>query len=765
MIPLRHSGSATRRAPLSDSAASNVPQGSPTGWRIAAAVILLVLAIAALPLLTGYSQPRWDAVDLFEPSFALVGDSIRSGHFLKWDPWSGGGAPDWTQPELGTTSPVLIAFAAVFSKPEIGYLAYWLSVWAFGGLGMLLLARHAGCSPAGGVIAACGFAASGFYTGHAEHLTSLYSLSFVPWVLWRFDAGLDKMDWKRGIEAGGLYGLSALGGYPEFTILTPGFLALWGGARLLSRDARMSGPRRSLSATALWLSTIAIGALIFCMPYAGLVLSTHGYTDYIGPRARDVAISSNLLPAGALTTFASPYLANLNLPPNPVWPATDEPMTSVYTGAACLTLALFALRREKWRWAVAAIALFFLACALGNQLPVRGWLYDFAPPTRYFRNPSLFRPYALLLIGYLSALGARDLARLGISARLGFPRLRFLGLAIATACAALTAFAVVSHGAGKSAPWERLGIAHVAVVWLGLAALAWLLYSGSVSASRFLALAAALACLDAIGAVYISATVSEPVQPWYTEPNKNHSAAMDLTSSGLSRSLAPPEALGPGINNRNLLIKLPVLDNYTSRQDLRNRFLVQIVADPRLNRMALGADRMWFTAAADWQAPDDAAFGLWQRRMADSPGAPVIFLHSPRQMLALAPQGASPERLTLPAESPQAGIAIPADITHLAYQPDVLSFQYDAPSPGYLVVTDRWADGWQVNVNGQPRAVLGADFLYRAVQVDSGKNVIRFVYAPRGFLPLFALSWFTLLLAAAWQVRNLLLRFRHASHV
>jgi hypothetical protein len=50
--------------------------------------------------------------------------------------------------------------------------------------------------------------------------------------------------------------------------------------------------------------------------------------------------------------------------------------------------------------------------------------------------------------------------------------------------------------------------------------------------------------------------------------------------------------------------------------------------------------------------------------------------------------------------------------------------------------------------------VLGADFIFRAVAVEPGANVIRFLYKPRWFLP-FA-TWSALLLIAAWQCLRML---------
>jgi hypothetical protein len=281
------------------------------------------------------------------------------------------------------------------------------------------------------------------------------------------------------------------------------------------------------------------------------------------------------------------------------------------------------------------------------------------------------------------------------------------------------------------------------------------LKAGRVAPKGFLVLAAGLACVDGLGALYMSsATLREEPTPWLQAGNAGHSGTMDLTPAGLDRDLVPPDYLGQPIDNRNLLVKKAVFDNYTSHQILRNRFQEQIKIDPLLSRMATGRDRMWFSAAAAWRAPDDASFDLFQRRVHELGGVPILMLHSPEQMLALAP-----ENSRQPPPQPEAAEAtgapcIAAVISELTYQPNLLSFRYDAPSRGYLLVTDRWADGWEATVNDQPQPVLGGDLIYRAVEVDAGPNRVRLVYSPRGFRPLLGLSWGTLFLAAAWQCRR-----------
>jgi len=67
------------------------------------------------------------------------------------------------------------------------------------------------------------------------------------------------------------------------------------------------------------------------------------------------------------------------------------------------------------------------------------------------------------------------------------------------------------------------------------------------------------------------------------------------------------------------------------------------------------------------------------------------------------------------------------------------------------MVTDRWAPGWRATVNGQPAATFGADFIFRAVAVRRGENVVRFTYQPAGYPWLLALSWLTLACVLGWS--------------
>ena len=48
-----------------------------------------------------------------------------------------------------------------------------------------------------------------------------------------------------------------------------------------------------------------------------------------------------------------------------------------------------------------------------------------------------------------------------------------------------------------------------------------------------------------------------------------------------------------------------------------------------------------------------------------------------------------------------------------------------------LVLVDTWFPGWIAEVDGRPRPILRANYLFRAVPVPVGRAVVRFDYRPR----------------------------------
>jgi len=730
-------------------------------WFIAALLLAAVFIIGNLALVAGKAAPIWDAQDFFAPSYTLIADHARAGRIVLWNPWQSAGSPDFAEPELGNASPVAILIGAALGGTEAGFRGYWLLIWFLGPVGMLLLARHVGAPPWGAFVVASAFAFCGFYTSHAEHTSSLYSFSCLPFIVWRFDVALRSRKIRAAAEAGAIWGLSALGGYPQFTILTGIFIFLWAVGRYFCSttskpshaDAAAHRFRRDpyMSLAAL-VVVLGVGIVVLAPAYFAILHEAgSGFSDRVGPRSRQEAVQSNAIEPAALQTFASPYLTTVKIwNYETLWPHTDISMTNVYAGGLVTCLALFAVINcpgSRWRWWLILIAVFFLVCSVGNKLPVRGWLYDYCPPTRYFRNPGLFVAYAIFSVCLLAMLGTRDLAT-DLNNSSSRPWKNLLAASVlGTLCAVPVYFHTISHlhDRGPLVKWANW---YLFWTWLGCVVVSVLL----VLIPRSRRLLPILLVVLAIGGGLLCSKVSWPVMYSTDEPrqtwnfiNAHHNPELKLGS--LNRELRSPTDtpelaqsttyLG---TNDNVPLRIPTLINYVV---LQNRFLRGFLQDPMLRSMALGKDRIWFAADAATVVPSDMMFAAFLRR-SDSLGAPVAVVHSPADMMKIRERDPSHA-----SDSSQAGVISqlpPAQriaATLSRYTPNHLDLIVSCPQDGWILVTDRWSWSWRARVNGEPAEVLGADFIFRAVRVKAGINRIAFSFRPPLYLVLLIISWST----------------------
>lgn len=73
----------------------------------------------------------------------------------------------------------------------------------------------------------------------------------------------------------------------------------------------------------------------------------------------------------------------------------------------------------------------------------------------------------------------------------------------------------------------------------------------------------------------------------------------------------------------------------------------------------------------------------------------------------------------------------PGEVKNFVLEPNEVRFNYAAQTGGILVLTDSYAEGWQVEVNGQPAQLLRVDGVFRGVKIDqAGEYSVRFWFRP-----------------------------------
>ena len=725
-------------------------------WTTAAFFLAAILLLCNVRLVTGKRAPLWDAWAFYGPEFSLIADHARAGHFLLWDPWVNGGGPDHADPTTGAASPIEVLIAVLAGGTRAGFVTYWLLIWFLGPLGFLLLARHLGAPPWGGFVVVLGIAFCSFYTGHAEHTSFVYSFSLLPWFIWRLDRALLARSLWAAVQAGALWGLSALGGYPQLTFLSACFFSLWALGRCCFSESpqpqQNETPNRpplafTISALALAFS---VGAVVLAPSYAGLFTEGTGYTDRAGALPREYAISSNELDPGTLLTFASPYLHLLKYPGlNPgLWPKSDVSVMGNYIGGLPLIFALLAIvtrPTSPWRLWLLGIALFAMLCAVGDHLPVRGWLYDFLPPTRYFRHSGTFRAYAIFAAAVFAVAGTQELQR-GRGGNSPQVWKRLASLSVAIAIAAFFSYRhVISQGWRLADGFPR---AHhqLILVWAG-SCLIFLLF---LISPRMRKAAPALLCFLALTDVFYTARISEPLVsdegffvPLWASIDAHHKTGLALPD--LERQLTPPKWLPAVPNDGNIAARVATLFNDAT---MANHFHIDFAMHPVLSGMATGSNRIWFADQTATVTISDLKYQAFVKRV-EALGAPIVVLHRPEDMVKtpLDPANAYLKELEAISKLPAAH-EVEAD--EIAYTPNRLRFNAQCPSDGWLLVTDRWSHGWMATVNDLPVPVFGGDFIFRAIPVRAGENRIQLSYQPFAWKWLLLLSWSTLFIVFAW---------------
>jgi hypothetical protein len=723
-----------------------------TSWLFWIVALALVFAWINWDIVTGHAVAKWDADAQYMPWQMLVYDSAHAFKFALWDPWTNGGIPVSGDPQVAAFSPISCLIGLIFGGSTGVFRFYWLTIWWLGGLGVMLVARHFGVRPFLAFSIALGYLLSGIYVGNAEHTSIIFGYSAIPWIMWRIDAGWRYGSYLAFCQAGAVWGLSALSAYPAFTILSWCFAGLWIVGRLFQSrwkpdelDAQSGGLNRSRVVTGFLLASV-LGAIILAPTYFSFIYEAAGTTSRTEPLTREMVIADNPLPLGALGSFATPLVANKKLYVPDLWPHCDVSMLNVYTGAVVFVLAIFGIvakPRDFWRWWILGLGLLALACALAELLPFRGWLFDLVYPFRFFRHAALFRAYWLFDITILACFGATDLVKLVGTRSATWPRYTITSLT----CAFVACTMIVT--CGLSWPVEASVndfSARRLVLYCGVSAAAWLgmvmiRFVGRRGLAATGALIVTIAVFDAENVRSMSKGTmvarGSAAERW-TTLDATHSTSIDLSANGWFRqrsSVYDLTAKVPVPNNDQLINKTPAFFAYSTHL---NHFHSTLKDVPEVERTAVGDQRVWFSETPAKAVPSPANAEIFVN-VAHRLGSVPLILHTREQMLSA--QTANDDSLRSVADFKPMS---PLHARINEYQPEILAFEVEAPADGWVMVTDRWARSWQATVNGRVVEIEGANFLFRAIPVTAGTNVIKMVYRPLSPY-LVIMSWLTLL--------------------
>jgi hypothetical protein len=82
----------------------------------------------------------------------------------------------------------------------------------------------------------------------------------------------------------------------------------------------------------------------------------------------------------------------------------------------------------------------------------------------------------------------------------------------------------------------------------------------------------------------------------------------------------------------------------------------------------------------------------------------------------------------LPHANAAGAVSATARLTH--YENTQIDVDVDAPSGGLLLLNDVWHPWWRATVDGEPRDILRANVIFRAVALRPGHHMVKFTFHP-----------------------------------
>jgi hypothetical protein len=300
-----------------------------------AAIALCVMVFYWVPMTSSSASIQWEAADVHYPMQRYLSDRISPRRFPFWTPYVLSGYPILANPEVGAWYPPNWPFFLVGITPrtiqvELAFNAFLACLGAY-----LLISGHVQNRTAA-ILGAFAYGLSGFFAGHASHVSLFAGAAMFPWLL---------LAYRRAVDIAAVR-YAALG-------------ALVGGAAILagSRHAAVSSfVGLGLYAFADWWrerqrwlrkAAIAVFMLAGALACAAIQLLPFLELDALSTRAPGSSpIIEGLLHPGSLMTLVAPdWLGAISGDFKP----SDMAQSYFYAGLLLLPLAAIGVIKSRMR--------------------------------------------------------------------------------------------------------------------------------------------------------------------------------------------------------------------------------------------------------------------------------------------------------------------------------------------------------------------------------------------------------------------------------
>lgn len=756
---------------------------------------ILISVAASIP--SRKTHPAGDLLDYYIPLADWTSQRLIAQDSSCWNPEVGCGLDRLGPIHTSLCYPLTWIHAALGVRDALTLLGF-LHL-AIAGMGMFCWLRSLGVGSIPAILAATALEFG--LVGEWWWPPLLYAVSWTPWVLYTIDS-VHLSATTRWLVAVVVLSLQILAGFPQYMFYSLLFVGAYLVLKCIAdRSLRMLCHAASAALLALTISSVQLVPSYYYLQEtwrpSRLAPEEVHYLD-VGKRlddnslyrdACDLALQS--LNCAGYRTTSSPHSLSLR-------------DTFGYLGVFVPFVAFFAFAdRRQWRiwfFAIAALAGFYLSRGHAGLVPAYAILAKVVPLFGSFRTPDRLLVWTLFAVTALMGLGGQRLwpdrqPRAVSRTQLAIAAFAYLGL---MALSFLFYFEV------------RAFTYTSALFLLGIAPL----FVGSSLLAR-----GRLARLLPVGAVCVASLADLWLAAGYVCRFREYPSAFFTSIHGEKGRLLRAEELGalaqragkeriyiaeayqPVMRTSALpaFRTLPLYEPLSpARHFVMSSRLMFPQEKPRFSKFLYYAipavpHLRWF----DWcsvrflvtrEALADAARHGWKEVESPS-GAVHVYENSrcvPRAALCESPLQATPEEALQWMCSPGASAEFDAPRIEAPPSPQWLEEQarhrpaagplgsvewvVDEPShlalkvrchrPAFLLLSDSWLSGWRCTVDGDPRPILRANFLHRAVELLPGEHSVEFSYRTFGLqagLWLSACGLSVLLAAAgvcAWKAKR-----------
>lgn len=731
------------------------------------ALLVMTAAVYHVPIVQRGLIYGQDTIQQGYPLCKFKEMCLRDGTLPLWNPHMMSGLPQFASAPFYPTDP-LVYFMDAADSVTWRYISHTFLAALF----MFLFLRHLKVSRTSALLGGVAFGFSGFFIAkvYGGHGGAFNSGIWIPLIFLFLDRIITRTRFRDALGLGIVFGFQILGEHAQYvyyTVLACTGFALWRlwpvlRARQVSRVFRTAALACAAGIMAFALSA----AYLLPMMEITKLSSRSGGTGF------DYATSLSLPPLYALSAFA----ANIWGSParhNSVFGAVYWD-GALYIGLAPLILALYAAFASRSTYArffrLLALASFILA--LGNYTPIYQLIYHF-PGFSMMRAPSKILFIYTFATAVLAAFGL-ELLRARAGDLRAFPKI--VTAAAVGGVLVTTGFVAFKPVIISQAQQMILKLHHTPVEALGkldglyatqlqslilmsacfivLAVLVWMLaynrVKTRVASAGIVALAMIELAIVSVGLIDVvepsSITTFNSKQVAYLQEDKSHFRFLPVEEStfafsqGVLTGLHSVNGYYP-INLRNYAEFESAMDNEPLSVDVsaeisnyKSPLLNLLNVKYVLTRQVIQNSDLKLVLADDiniyWnpEALPRALIVHGTRPVATPEHAlPEIQKSDFNASETVVLSGNAPQR---PPQAAQEG----EFARIISYRPLELVVDANLSEQGYLLMSEKQYPAWKAYINEQPADILTANFLFRAVELPTGRHTVRFAFESSGRL-------------------------------